>query len=124
MNRKERRRERQLSRRARLHKEPRYTVYLIKTLTPNFYYVGWATNYKQRWTSHRQGTGAQFTKQHGVSECSILCHTNNMNEAEWREKLYAILIKRENPSWVVSMGIPLSWKQIARTLSHFGHTSL
>jgi predicted GIY-YIG superfamily endonuclease len=99
----------------------RYTVYLIKTKTPNFYYVGWARNHMNRWNQHRNGTGAQFTKKHGVQEATILCRVDDWKEAEWREKLYTILLKRDNPTWVVSMGLPIKTFQIAYTLLRFGY---
>lgn len=103
------------------HQALLYTVYLIKTCTPNFYYVGWARDVLARWVKHIDSHGAKFTKKHGVESISVLCMTNSWKEAEWREKLYVMLLQRENPFWVVSMGMPLSTKQRNRTLRHFGY---
>jgi predicted GIY-YIG superfamily endonuclease len=123
LTRKERQHKRQLALRAKCFTALRYTVYLIKTFTPNFYYVGWASNHEARWEKHRKGTGAKFTKKHGVAECSILCKTNQMNEAERREKKYVVLLQHENPMWVVSMGMPLSHALKTATVAYYNQTS-
>jgi len=96
-----------------------YTIYLIKTLTPDHYYVGWTSNTDKRWAKHLGGKGAKFTKKHGVESITILCKTNKMKEAEWREKYYNILLRIENPSWTVSSGAPLN--NIYKVLNHFGY---
>jgi predicted GIY-YIG superfamily endonuclease len=101
--------------------ETPYAVYLIKTLTPNFYYVGWTSDVDRRWEQHKSGRGAKFTRKHGVAEASILCRVDSTNAADDREKLYAILLQRENPMWVVSVGAVLKNKK--KFLRKFGYPS-
>jgi predicted GIY-YIG superfamily endonuclease len=95
-----------------------YAVYLIKCLTPNHYYIGWGSDTVRRWKAHRRGSGAKFTRKHGVDECSILCKTDSITVADNREKLYTILLQRENPTWVVSCGAPI--RRVSRVLRKFG----
>lgn len=86
-------------------------VYLIKTNTPNFYYVGQTTMFRLRMLQHMgkevgKYSGAQFTKTHGVTSFSVLCETSSAREADRREEFYTQQLQLENPTWTVSMGRP------------------
>lgn len=51
-----------------------YTVYLIGTVRPGFFYVGYSkqSHYEHRIEQHTAGRGAEFTKRHGVLWCTTL----------------------------------------------------
>ena len=86
-----------------------FVVYLITTNTPNHYYVGQTSCLRIRMLQHlgkKIGVykAAKFIKAHGFMYFTVLCQTDNQQEALRREEFYFHRLSFENPNWVVSMG--------------------
>ncbi len=68
-----------------------YTIYIIGTLKPGFFYVGMTFDYRyrDRIAEHMKGRGAMFTRRHGVlwytrlEECVPTREAAKKLEWEW-----------------------------------------
>jgi len=63
-----------------------YTVYEIECETSNHRYVGFSGNVHRRIEQHRDGTGAVFTRLHGVKSWRVIAEVATKEEAKELER--------------------------------------
>lgn len=71
-----------------------HCVYVIECLTPGYFYVGETSHLKHRFQSHVNGTGAKFTKIHGVKQLVHVEYVSSSKIAKQLEREY--LFKLDN----------------------------